>query len=418
MAKRIAMYDDPAQMEPLVFDTSRPAFPELTGLASELIVASARLDAIVPEQTVIGLSALVSGMNCYYSNLIEGHKTLPIEIEKALKTAAKKTEQRHLQSLAMAHIEATRWARGQHLGPATIQPFLMEVHRRFCELLPADMLVLDDGSRMDPGKFRQRDVSVGRHIAPDWKTLDRFLQRFEATYGRYVEWAKKGGISQLSGIIAAMAAHHRIAWIHPFPDGNGRVARILLDAMLRECGVSRGGLWSLSRGFAKTQPQYKLYLEGADETRMGDLDGRGNLSEKRLAAFCEYSLKTATDQARFMEGLLALGNFETRCHHYFGNVRLDLKPQSGYLYIAAFRQGEFERMDAERLTGLSERAARDVLKVLLEEGFLVSDSPKGKIRTGFPTKALGTLFPNLYPAGDLDIKDSLPHPSSSRRRSR
>ena len=34
-------------------------------------------------------------------------------------------------------------------------------------------------------------------------------------------------------LIAVMAAHHRFAWIHPFIDGNGRVGRLLTDAILK-----------------------------------------------------------------------------------------------------------------------------------------------------------------------------------------
>jgi Fic family protein len=195
-----------------------------------------------------------------------------------------------------------------------------------------------------------------------------------------------------------------LAWIHPFPDGNGRVTRILLDAMLRGCGINPAGLWSLARGFAKTGERYRAALAGADEHRLGDLDGRGNLSETKLAEFCTYALETAIDQARFMEGLFALGDMEKRCRHYFANIRLDLKPASADLYIAAFRRGEFERMEAGRITNLPERSARDVLGQLLAEGFLQSSSARGKIRVGFPVKALGTLFPNLYPAGDLDFE--------------
>jgi hypothetical protein len=40
---------------------------------------------------------------------------------------------------------------------------------------------------------------------------------------------------------------------------------------------------------------------------------------------------------------------------------------------------------------------------LTAEGFLVSDTPKGKLRVGFPVHALGSLLPNLYPAGDVDV---------------
>lgn len=396
------LYDDPVQMEPLVIDSSRPAYNPLIGLAHELSEASACLDAALAAATAKSLSGLVSGMNCYYSNLIEGHHTLPADIEKALFEARERLEQKDLQSLAFAHIEADRWARAQALDTDSLLPFIREVHRRFCEHLPKEMLTLKDGSIMAPGTFRERDVQVGRHVAPRADTLDRFLERFATAYGRRLDVAKQDAIGKLDGIVAAFAAHHRLAWIHPFLDGNGRVARIVIDAMLRACGVNGAGLWSMSRGFAKSADDYKLKLAEADQPRMGDLDGRGNLSEKRLAAFCEYAMHTAIDQARFMARMFALDNFSFRAEHFFRKVRFDLKPESAHLFLHAFSTGEFERMEAGRLTGLPERTARDVLNALVREGFLVSDTPRGKVRVGFPMHALGSLLPNLYPAGDLD----------------
>lgn len=398
----IELYDDPAQMEPLVIDSSRPVYHSLIGLAHELSEASACLDAALASATAKSLSELVSGMNCYYSNLIEGHHTLPVDIEKALFEAKEHLEQKDLQSLAFAHIEADRWAKAQALDGNSLLPFIREVHRRFCEHLPKEMLLLKDGSHMEPGSFRERDVQVGRHVAPRADTLDRFLERFAKAYGTRLEGAKKDAIGKLDGIVAAFAAHHRLAWIHPFLDGNGRVARIAIDAMLRACGVNGAGLWSMSRGFAKTAEEYKTKLAEADQPRMGDLDGRGNLSEKRLAAFCEYAMQTAIDQARFMARMFALNNFRFRAEHFFQKVRFDLKPESAHLFLHAFSTGEFERMEAGRLTGLPERTARDVLNALVLEGFLVSDTPRGKVRVGFPMHALGSLLPNLYPAGDLD----------------
>jgi hypothetical protein len=48
-------------------------------------------------------------MNCYYSNLIEGHRTHPIEIERALAQAFSiDPRQRELQLEAKAHIEVQR----------------------------------------------------------------------------------------------------------------------------------------------------------------------------------------------------------------------------------------------------------------------------------------------------------------------
>ncbi|MBS1159449.1 MAG: hypothetical protein H6R15_1868 [Proteobacteria bacterium] len=396
-------YDDPVQMEPLVIDGIRPVYNDLIGLAAELSEASACLDATLVPSTARSLSTLVENMNCYYSNLIEGHKTLPIDIEQALQEATEKLETKNLQNLAFAHIEADRWAKQQSLDQPSLLPFLLEVHRVFGQHLPANLLELSDGSMMTPGEFRTKEVQVGRHLAPKAERLDRFLDRYMQVYGRRLEWAKKGGISRLDGIVSSFAAHHRLAWIHPFLDGNGRVARITLDAMLRACGVNGTCLWSMSRGFAKTSEEYKAQLARADEPRLGDLDGRGNLSEKRLAEFCTYALRTAIDQARYMGSMFALENFQARAEGYFRRVRFDLKPESVYLFLHAFGMGEFERGEASRLAGLNERSARDVLSNLLAEGFLISDSPKGKVRVGFPVHALGSLLPNLYPAGDVDV---------------
>lgn len=400
----VDLYDNPTQMEPLVIDDSRPVYQSLIGLAHELSEASARLDAAVVPTTATSLSELVEGMNCYYSNLIEGHKTLPIDIDRALYTVAEEPSRKALQSLAFAHIEADRWARQQSLAKASLEPFLLEVHRVFCQHLPAELLRLDDGSVMTPGEFRSREVQVGRHLAPKATALRRFLDRYTQVYGLRLEWAGKGGIAKLGGIVASFAGHHRLAWIHPFLDGNGRVARIALDAMIRACGVNGAALWSMSRGLAKTADQYKACLAAADEPRHGDLDGRGNLTEKGLAAFCTYAMQAAIDQARYMASMFSLEHFRDRAEGYFRRVRYtDMKPEAAYLYLHAFALGAFERGEAPRITGLAERTARDVLAALVAEGFLLSDTPKGKVRVGFPVHALGSLLPNLYPAGDVDV---------------
>ena len=307
-----------------------------------------------------------------------------------------------MQALAFAHIAAEDWARMHSLLSCGVTPFILEIHQQFCSRLPASMLTLEDGSIMLAGEVRKKNVSVGKHIAPDQACIADFLNRYASVYGGVIDKSKNSGIHQLLAVAACMIAHHRLVWIHPFADGNGRVARIVLDTMLRECGLNSAGLWSMSRGFAKSSEEYKTRLADADQTRHSDLDGRGNLSESALVEFCRYAMKTASDQVKFMESLFSFGKFEDRCMHYFLKVRHDIRPESAYLYIHAFRFGEFERGESTRLTGCSERTARDILARLISEGFLISDTPKGKVRAGFPVHALGTLFPNLYPAGDLD----------------
>ena len=402
------MHDHPSQFEPLLIPESSKAYRPLMGLAQELSEANARLDASVHKEVARALSDLVRAMNCYYSNLIEGHHTLPIEIDRALqRDFAGSPSQSDLQRLAFAHIKTTEWAHQIDIAEHGIQKFLLDAHRQFCKNLPDDMLTIrmPDGNivKMAPGEIRSNEVLVGRHVAPAFTSIDQFLNRYESVYLPVIKQATENGIKKLEAIVAAMCAHHRLAWIHPFPDGNGRIGRIVLDAMLQRSGVEGTALWSMSRGFAKTQQEYKLRLAEADMPRMGDLDGRGNLSEAKLAAFCEYGLKTAIDQVKFMSAVLALDSIEHRVRHYFSNMRIDLRPESALLYLEALSRGGFERGEAQRITGLAERTARNVLSSLLKEGFLLSDTPKGRVRAGFPVKALGTLLPNLYPAGDIDV---------------
>lgn len=144
-------------------------------------------------------------MNCYYSNLIEGHDTHPVDIERALKNDySQNTKQRYLQLEARAHITVQQWIEAGGLeDQAASVAGLREIHRRFCELLPEELLWVENpetGECMEvvPGELRQRDVKVGRHIPVSPGALPRFLQRFEATYC---------GLGKTDTLFAAAGAH-------------------------------------------------------------------------------------------------------------------------------------------------------------------------------------------------------------------
>jgi len=76
-----------ALLEPLlVGDTSRHRVA-LSDLALELTAESTRLRTVLPDSSAAALATLVRSMNCYYSNLIEGHDTHPVDIERAPPTS-------------------------------------------------------------------------------------------------------------------------------------------------------------------------------------------------------------------------------------------------------------------------------------------------------------------------------------------
>src|SRR5216683_3983568 len=283
-------------MEPLLIgETSRHRAP-LTDLALELAQKAAGFRRSLPESLLTSLAGLVRAMNCYYSNLIEGHDTHPVDIERALKNDySKDAWKRDLQLEAKAHITVQEWIDGGGLkGRALTGDGIREIHWRFCELLPEDLRWVEDPetkerAKVVPGELRRKDVVVGRHVAVSPGAIPRFLARFEEVYSH---------LNRTDAILGAAAAHHRLAWIHPFLDGNGRVARLMSHAMLLET-LDTGAVWSVARGLARNVQAYKTHLTSCDQTRRNDLDGRGHLSEAALVEFTRFFLTTCIDQVTF-----------------------------------------------------------------------------------------------------------------------
>jgi Fic family protein len=194
------------------------------------------------------------------------------------------------------------------------------------------------------------------------------------------------------------AAHHRLNYIHPFLDGNGRVSRLVSHAMALQSGIGAHGLWSVSRGLARgidSRGEYLRMMNHADMPRQGDLDGRGNLSRRALVEFTTWFLKVCQDQLRFMGGLFALDTLLGRLRLYV--ERRGWRQEAWLLLERALHQGEWPRGEAARISGLKERSARELLATLVADGILGSDTPKGPVSLRFPARAIEVLFPSLFP---------------------
>lgn len=383
-------------MEPLLIGESSPRRPGLIDLALELAQKSAGFRRSLPASLLSSLADLVRSMNCYYSNLIEGHDTHPVDIERALKNDySKDTKKRDLQLEATAHIAVQSWIdSGGVMGRAVSTETVCEIHRRFCEHLPDDLLWIREPTtqkrfKVRPGELRNRDVEVGNHLAVSPLALPRFLQRFADVYGK---------LGKTETILAAAAAHHRLLWIHPFLDGNGRVARLMSHAMLLEA-LDTGAIWSIARGLARNVNAYKAHLAACDLTRRNDLDGRGHLSEETLTEFTNFFLTTCIDQVTFMEGLMQPNLLHARIQLWADEeIRLGRLPQkSGNILEAVLYRGELPRAEAADLVGTGERQARRVVSALLEREVLTSASTRAPLRLAFPAALASRWMPGLFP---------------------
>jgi Fic family protein len=388
------------RIEPALLDD--PA-PEIADIVAELSAASAVLGTKLHAETAANLAEIVRVMNAYYSNLIEGHNTRPADIQRALQGELDVDEKRrNLQLEAAAHVRVQTWidataAAGDLPEPASTD-FIRDLHRSFYEGAPKELLEVKGRERtilMKPGEWRSggdEDVVVGRHVPPSSGRVADFMRHFEKRY-------QFEPLGKASRILAMAAAHHRFNYIHPFPDGNGRVSRLMSHAMGHEAGIGANGLWSISRGLARgleKSSEYKAMMDHADMPRQGDLDGRGNLSRRSLADFVRWFLRVALDQVTFMSGLFDLDTLAGRLATYVDRSET-LRPESLHLLHQVLARGRVDRGEAPLITGLPERTARRVVAELQAEGLLGSASPKGPLTLRFPATALDRLFPRLFP---------------------
>ena len=389
-----------SRIEPARLEAASEAIADAVAALS---AAGAVLGSALHPNTAANLAALVRSMNTYYSNLIEGHNTRPGDIERALAGQFDRDQgRRNLQLEAAAHVrvqaEIDRMAARGTLPEPASSDFIRWLHREFYRNAPDEMLRIRHakaGFTMAPGEWRSRpehDVVVGRHIPPSSGRVDDFMRYFERRY-------RLADMGQAARIMAIASAHHRFNYIHPFPDGNGRVSRLLSHAMALQAGIGAHGLWSLARGLARgltSRTEYKSMLDAADAPRQGDLDGRGNLSLHALTAFTQWFLSVCLDQINFMASLFDLENLGRRLQRYVEQSDT-LKPEAANLLQEALIGGQFERGRAPRITGLPERSARRVLNAVIAEGLLASATPKGPVSLRFPARSLDLLFPRLYP---------------------
>ncbi|HEX8403373.1 MAG TPA: Fic family protein [Duganella sp.] len=128
-----------------------------------------------------------------------------------------KPAEARLQQIALAHIGAEKELEGRvKNGSALKSAFLIEAHRALYARLGPEDRRSDEGDVIVPGEIRHRDVRVGWHVAPTAASMPAFLQRLDAVYGLSQGWERV--------LINTACAHHRVAWVHPFLDGNGRAA--------------------------------------------------------------------------------------------------------------------------------------------------------------------------------------------------
>ncbi len=376
-------------MEPLMPSLDK----ELFALSSEIAEKIGGLREKLHPTTTKEVASVLVDMNSYYSNLIEGHHTYPRDIERALNSdfSSNPTE-RDKQLLGLAHAKTEKQILEGIKPERVFTPeFILSIHKTFYDFLPEEMRISKSESGKEypiiAGVLRDFEVSVGSHQPPLSTSLPAFLKRFCDFYK---------SLSRGETLIAAAASHHRLTWIHPFGDGNGRTTRLFSTALLRAYDFDANGIWSMSRGLARKKSEYYKFLSLADADRQNDRDGRGTLTNKGLCDFCRFYLEVMRDQMEFMLSLLRLEKIIDR----YARLLRETFPKNSELYTRIIREiwisGEMPRGKASQITEMSERTSRTILSKLEKRKFIKSDTPKSPVKIRITTDISEEIFPNLF----------------------
>ncbi|MCW4628650.1 Fic family protein [Marinomonas rhodophyticola] len=380
----------------------------------ELIKADAELNQSIPDSLRSSLEWLLRLVNSYYSNKIEGNPTHPKDLLKTQSVDADSNmnNSKDIQEL-LSHLEVQMKLSRSNVSPEQVvcQEFIKNIHQEFYAGFPEEALIVKNqrGAPAEdetgkpilivPGSYRDKMVLVGKHEPPMPEEISRYMRWIEQMYN-------PTRIFGTNRLCAAAALHHRLAWVHPFIDGNGRTTRLVTDTYMRCLGYDGYGLWSLARGFARDTDAYYKALAQADMPRQGESDGKGILSKRGLIYFTKYFIDTALDQVRFFNDLLEPTALKTRMDIYFefrskgaiadiNGKKTLLKIEARDIYKLLVDRGPLFRSQISSHFGKSEQTLRPVINQMRDEGLLKAD-PKQPVEPKLSPNIVETVFPGIW----------------------
>jgi fido (protein-threonine AMPylation protein) len=185
----------------------------------------------------------------YHSNAIEGNTLDESETQMVIEhgiTISGHTVKEHLE--AINHAEAiTLLDALAERGAVIMHAEILQLHALITEkLLPS------------AGKYRDGPVSSrgSRHIPPPWQRIPELMEIWLA-------WSDGDGLAY-PPIVRAALAHEAFLNIHPFYDGNGRVARLLLNLQLMRDGYPTVLVQRSAR---------ETYIRALEAAHFGDYQG-------------------------------------------------------------------------------------------------------------------------------------------------
>jgi hypothetical protein len=190
----------------------------------------------------------------------------------------------------------------------------------------------------------------------------------EREMGRFLQWWDKNEVHD--GLIRAATAHLWFVTIHPFEDGNGRIARAITDMALARDEATGRRLYSLSSQINRERADYYEVLERTQK-RDGDIT-------EWLTWFLEMYERAVSEPHGHIEKALRVAKFwQARSHSELNERQLKVVKRLLESEPEGFEGGMTNRKYVA-LTGTSRETAKRDLSDMEEKGILSKSSSRGR----------------------------------------
>jgi len=168
--------------------------------------------------------------------------------------------------------------------------------------------IVTKGILKDAGKYRTDNVRItgSTTTPPSYLKIVKIMDE-------YIQYIKK---IKLNPIKKAAFIHHRLVWIHPFYDGNGRVARLLTNFHLMKKGYPP---------IVLKKEERKKYYDTLNKADHGDLSSFANFIARAVNESLQYYLSVFIDEERLIP-LSELAKYSSYSQEY-----LSLRSRQGKL---------------------------------------------------------------------------------------
>lgn len=220
---------------------------------------------------------------------IEGNSFSEEEVAKIINQEMKAPPSREYQQQQIENMIRAFNAVGTDLIGEESNRFSLELLHSYHELVLGG-LQESLASEVGIGQFRSHRVTVGRYLAAPPEEVSALMTQ-------YCVWLNerpnpRKGYEVAEQIVKAIVAHVYFAWIHPYGDGNGRMARLVEFAILLGAGVPDIAAHLLSNFYNATRDMYYHELQRSHgENQDGSYPDKANLQ-----SFLEYALQGFKDE--------------------------------------------------------------------------------------------------------------------------